>query len=724
MFGVRNVKLCLSLIPSLILWSCKSDAPVEASNQEGLQRLRYNNPGLIVELGVGLCSLPMPVDYNKDGLVDLVVTAGQDVPDGHTYFFENTGEKENGIDIFKPPVRIGPKHEYYTPSYVNGKLRVLAYNREHDLYDLEQSWEIYPAPSIHPSSGRVRANQWSYVDFDGDEVQDLIVGVGDWVDYGWDDAFDENGNWTAGPLHGYVYLIRNTGTDSLPSYQDPELVKTNDGKPIDVYGRPSPIFADFDGDGDLDLITGEFVDKLTFFENIGTRAQPIYKPGEFLKVEDEPIRLRGCMIRPVAYDWDQDGHMDLVVGAEEGSVALIRHSGHVDNSGVPSFEPPVYFRQIGHELKAGVLTTPVAVDWNGDGLQDILAGNAAGNVVYFQNLGGNPPAWGAPEKLHAAGKLIHVTAGYNGSIQGPAEEKWGYTVISVADWNNDGLPDIIMNSILGRIVWYENIGTRKEPALAAARPIEVDWHSSTPKPLWNWQDPEGKELVTQWRSTAQAIDFNDDGLVDLVALDQEGFLGFFPRKEVDGELRLMPPERIFFVEKDSASVFTDRHQPVANEDAQATAVLTAYDDEGRLAYVGRTWQGERWGPYEITKSVPRIDGLGTGMAEDDQIVPLRLNGGWAGRSGRRKFILADWTGDGRLDLLVNSYNVNLMENISQEPNKIVFRDRGRLNDIRLAGHTSCPTVVNWDGNDRPDLLIGAEDGYMYYRANNFLWPGE
>ena len=45
---------------------------------------------------------------------------------------------------------------------------------------------------------------WRYVDYDGDGDQDLIVGVGDWSDYGWDAAFDRKGNWNNGPLHGYV----------------------------------------------------------------------------------------------------------------------------------------------------------------------------------------------------------------------------------------------------------------------------------------------------------------------------------------------------------------------------------------------------------------------------------------------------------------------------------------------------------------------------------------
>ncbi len=90
-----------------------------------------------------------------------------------------------------------------------------------------------------------------------------------------------------------------------------------------------------------------------------------------------------------------------------------------------------------------------------------------------ENLdGGNPPRFAAPRYLEAGGKTIRIEAGPNGSIQGPAEAKWGYTVLSVADWNHDGLPDIVLNSIWGAVVWYENEGTRREPKLKAAQNIE------------------------------------------------------------------------------------------------------------------------------------------------------------------------------------------------------------------------------------------------------------
>jgi len=38
----------------------------------GLERLKYNNPGLVVDLGVGLQPWPLPMDYDGDGDNDLV----------------------------------------------------------------------------------------------------------------------------------------------------------------------------------------------------------------------------------------------------------------------------------------------------------------------------------------------------------------------------------------------------------------------------------------------------------------------------------------------------------------------------------------------------------------------------------------------------------------------------------------------------------------------------
>ena len=73
---------------------------------------------------------------------------------------------------------------------------------------------------------------------------------------------------------------------------------------------------------------------------------------------------------------------------------------------------------------------------------------------------------------------------------------------------------------------------------------------------------------------------------------------------------------------------------------------------------------------------------------------------------------------GGLDLLVNSVSVNFFRNMgSDRAGKIMLEDMGPLSDMELAGHTTSPTIIDWDKNGIPDLLIGAEDGRFYYLKN-------
>ena len=159
---------------------------------------------------------------------------------------------------------------------------------------------------------------------EGDGDLDLVVGIGDWVDYGWDDAFDDSGRWTNGPLHGYVYLAtrKADGTHTKPRKL------TANGEDIDVYGMPSPSLADFDSDGDLDLICGEFLDGFTYFENVGTRKSPQLSAGRRLEHRGKTIAMDLQMITPTAVDWDRDGDPDLIVGDEDGRVAFVENTGH------------------------------------------------------------------------------------------------------------------------------------------------------------------------------------------------------------------------------------------------------------------------------------------------------------------------------------------------------------------------------------------------------------
>lgn len=619
-----------------------------AAKAEELEQLTYRNPELEVDLGVGLWAWPLPMDFDGDGDMDLLVSC-PDKPSNGTYFFENRSDDKDKMPVFEPGVRLGKGYHNTCLSYVNGVPRVLVSGQEVVDFKKHGFDKLSKLPVDRNVHGKkVRANQWYYVDYDGDGDQDLVVAVGDWGDYGWDDAYNSEGQWTNGPLHGFVYVLNNAGTDQKPEYEKPAKIKVGD-QPLEVFGWPSPNFADFDHDGDLDLICGEFLDQLTYFENTGSRTQPQYVAGRRLHNNGQPLQMDLQMIVPTAIDWDQDGDLDLVIGDEDGRVAFMENTGEL-LGGLPQFLPPRYFRQKAAGVKFGALATPYAYDWDGDGDEDLIVGNTAGYIGLIENLDGDPhsPKLAAPVYLQAGGRPIRIQAGPNGSIQGPCEAKWGYTTQTVADWNQDGLPDLLVNSIWGEILWYQNVGTKTKPELAPAQTIQVEWNGEVPKPEWNWWNPRGNQLVTQWRTTPVAVDYNQDGLMDLVMLDHEGYLSFFERVRSGQDLKLLPGKRIFV---------------------------------------------------------------------DESLKPIQLNPKRAGGSGRYKLHVVDWDGDGRLDLLVNSMNADLYRNEKTVDGKTVLKNKGPLSSRKLAGHTSSPCTVDWDQDGVRDLIVGAEDGYLYWMQN-------
>lgn len=633
-----------------------------------LERLKYNHPGLIVDLGVGLWAWPVPADADGDGDHDLIVVC-PDVPSNGTWYFENASGKVK-FPVFKPAKKLSSGAFQVTPSYVTdtqGKIsvRVMTPAAEYPGFLKTGLAEPRKQPltaNVHGS--KIRFNQWRYVDYDGDGALDLTIGIEDWAEYGWDRAFNDRGEWTRGPLHGQIYLLRNKGTTEQPQYDEPAKIEAG-GQVLDTFGCPSQSFADFDGDEDLDLICGEFLDGFTYFQNIGTRKQPKYAAGERLLAKESPLRMDLQMLIVVPFDWDHDSDVDLVVGQEDGRVALLENV--VQTRGKqPQFAEPKFFQQEADCVKYGVLCTPVGFDWDGDGDEDIVSGNSAGYIGWIENLGaaanGKTPKWAAPRNFTAAGEVIRIQAGASGSIQGPAEAKWGYTTISVADWDLDGLPDIVANSIWGRVVWWKNIGSRKSPELGKLQAIEVEWPGAAPKPEWVWWRPEGKELVTQWRTTPLVYDFNGDGIVDLAMLDQEGYLALFPRKKTGDRLTLGPPQRDFI-----------------------GVGCCEYDAAG--------------------KRLTAKDG------------PLRMNVGEAGKSGRRKMSVIDWDGDELPDLLVNGKNATFLQCMKVAPGQLYFADAGALDELQLAGHDTSPTTVDWNSDGKRDLLIGAEDGFLYFREH-------
>ncbi len=170
---------------------------------------------------------------------------------------------------------------------------------------------------------------------------------------------------------------------------------------------------------------------------------------------------------------------------------------------------------------------------DGDQDFDIVSGNTAGYIEWFENLSGPKvaePKWAHPKKIEVDGKPFRIMATETGSVQGPAEAKWGYTTLQVSDWDGDGLLDIVFNSIWGNVEWLRNVGTASQPTFEAPKKVQVDWKGQEPpKPRWAWWKPGPTDWVTQWRTTPVVFDFQKDGLMDLIMLDQEGYLVLLER---------------------------------------------------------------------------------------------------------------------------------------------------------------------------------------------------
>ena len=234
----------------------QAGAREEEKKTSGLERLKHNNPDLVVDLGVGLWAWPVPCDADGDGDFDLIVSC-PDKPYNGTYLFENptlsdsragdvsppvlraaSNTSVNKFPVFKPARRLSAGHFNVTPSYIDGRLIVTTPGNVHPDFltvglDKPQKLTLLADPigknpdwfqPHKPGVYKLRHNQWRFVDYDGDKSLDLVVALENWSEYGWDDAWDANGRWKNGPLHGLLYLFHNTGSTEQPKYAEPKLL--------------------------------------------------------------------------------------------------------------------------------------------------------------------------------------------------------------------------------------------------------------------------------------------------------------------------------------------------------------------------------------------------------------------------------------------------------------------------------------------------------------------
>lgn len=304
-------------------------------------------------IDVGTLAFPTFFDYNNDGLLDLFVGNFNRKTSANSVvpgvaLYENTGTATN------------PAFSLVTRDY-EGLATVFG----------------------NPIYGLVPA----FVDLDGDGDKDMMLG--------------EDG----GKLH-YFENIAPTGQTA-----DFVLSQSNYNG-IDVGNFSTPTFADLDGDGDQDMVLGEYAGNLNFFENTGTPTAPV-----FGSVPDDNLWgnidvLVACCTgysAPFLFTNPATNKIDLVMGTERGHIWYYQDVG---NQSSPFQRTTENFGQV----REGNRTAIAGADLNQDGRWEWVIGNLRGGLSLFTETGltaANGPELPAPIQItvHPNPSLgaLHVT---------------------------------------------------------------------------------------------------------------------------------------------------------------------------------------------------------------------------------------------------------------------------------------------------------------------------
>ena len=162
------------------------------------------------------------------------------------------------------------------------------------------------------NAGRIQAhgtdivadtNSWPMVcDWNRDGRKDLLIG-------------QEGLNYSS---NVNVYL--NQGTDSAPVFEDSTPVLHN-GSPF-ADRRTVPLLVDLDRDGKRDLVLGEWYSSVRLYSNVGTDTNPLFNTYINLVQPDPDSFLNGNPPRINFTDWDGDGDLDMITCDYYGSVFL------------------------------------------------------------------------------------------------------------------------------------------------------------------------------------------------------------------------------------------------------------------------------------------------------------------------------------------------------------------------------------------------------------------
>lgn len=613
------------------------------------------------------------VDWSGTGTRDLLLSAWDPCYDGRVFLRRQIGTHGDGTPILGEEELVEGVRGYVTAVADGDVFHLVSASRMRKQIYLFPNVGRKGAPEfgepvrLNLDADWVKGNEYFHMarfhDIDGDGVPELIVGSDYWDDYWpngleWNDegyrGYDDAGRWLGGPLRGFLYAFKNTGTLANPVLEKGSPLIAGETA-LEVYGQLAPAFGRF-GAKNHSLIAGEFWNILHIARQ---RDDGTFEPTSLLRTpEDEVLELDQCIHLPCIVDWDGDGRDDILVGAEDGYITYLQNCGDGED-GLPRFKKRGRVETTRPLVHAGVLPSPAAHDFSGDGHFDLVVGNSSGELLFYPSRDENGTIYlGKESMLEAGGKPIRIAAGLGGSIQGPSEKMFGYSCPTIADWTGSGRMDLLVSDVTGFHRLFRNIGEKVLPP----RFSEEEFLTYN-----------GKPLKTVWRVRPAVVDWQKNGQLHYLALDEDGVLSDWTRAS---DTELVDKTHIRWENGDAMRFTVD----VGGGRGRVKLCLCDWERAGRTDLIFGT-HARACVPPDPKTGAPRNTTKQAGLFLSRNV----------GTPEEPRFAF---------------------------PVPISFRGE----TIAMAMHVASPEAVDWAGRGALDLIVGVEDGtIVWLKREELSW---